>query len=119
MMSQSAPGLPGPTAPSTDTRLVPFINQIAGVPSVFCHRMSDLLSPLKSPAPSTCQLGPGVNPTFPADTTSVPFINQIAGVPSVFCHRMSDLPSPLKSPVPWTCQLGPGLNPTFPADPRL
>jgi hypothetical protein len=30
---------------------VPFINQIAGVPSSFCHRMSDLLSPLRSAEP--------------------------------------------------------------------
>jgi hypothetical protein len=42
--------LNGPTAP-TDTALVPFINQIAGVPSSFCHRMSDLLSPLRSAEP--------------------------------------------------------------------
>ena len=40
-------------------KLVPFITQIAGVPSLFCQRMSALPSPLKSPVPATCQLGPG------------------------------------------------------------
>ncbi len=30
------------------------MNQIAGVPSLFCHRMSDLLSPLKSPVALMC-----------------------------------------------------------------
>src|SRR5258705_9132718 len=90
---------------------VPFISQTAGVPSLPCHRMSDLPSPLKSALPLTCQLGPGLNgPAAPTDTALVPSISQIAGVPSLPCHRMSDLPSPLKSPVPLTCQLGPGLN---------
>ena len=36
---------------------MPSISQIAAVPSSFCQRMSDLPSPLKSPVPSTCQLG--------------------------------------------------------------
>ena len=42
---------------------VPLISHIAGVPLSFCHWMSDLPSPLKSPVPSTCQLGPGLEPT--------------------------------------------------------
>ena len=74
--------------------------------------MSDLPSPLKSPVPSTCQLGPGLEPTAPPPIGFVPFISQIAAWPLSFCHRMSALPSPLKSPVPSTCQLGPGLEPT-------
>jgi hypothetical protein len=36
----------------------------AGVPSVFCHSMSALPSPLKSPAPWICQDAPGLNPTL-------------------------------------------------------
>ena len=40
---------------------MPFISQIAGVPLSFCHRMSALPSKLKSPVPSTCQLGPGLD----------------------------------------------------------
>ena len=89
----------------------PSISQIAGVPSSCCHRMSDLPSPLKSPVPLTCQLGPGLNgPAAPVDSAVEPSISQIAGVPSSFCQRMSDLPSPLKSPVALTCQLGPGLK---------
>jgi hypothetical protein len=40
-------------------KLVPFISQITGVPSSFCQRMSALPSPLKSPTPTACQLGPG------------------------------------------------------------
>ena len=90
---------------------MPSISQIAGVPSSFCHRMSDLPSPLKSPVPLICQLGPGLNRAGGAPVIAfVPSISQIAGVPSSFCHRMSDLPSPLKSPVSLICQLGPGLT---------
>ena len=47
-------------------KLVPFISQIAGVPSSFCQRMSALPSPLKSPLPATCQVGRGVPPPPPA-----------------------------------------------------
>ena len=85
--------------------------QIAGVPLSFCHRMSDLPSPLKSPASSTCQVGPGLAPGAAPPIRLVPSIIQIAGVPLSFCHRMSDLPSPLKSPASSTCQVGPGLEP--------
>ena len=79
---------------------MPSISQIAGVPSSCCHRMSDLPSPLKSPVPLTCQLGPGLNePTAPRSQHSCrPSARSLASL--VFCHRMSDLPSPLKSPVP-------------------
>src|SRR5262245_30884085 len=49
--------------------LMPFISQIAGVPSLPCHRMSDLPSPSKSPVALICQLGPGLNgPTAPKAT---------------------------------------------------
>ena len=44
--------------------LVPFISQIAAWPSVFCHRMSECPSSLKSPVPIACQLGPGSAPTL-------------------------------------------------------
>jgi hypothetical protein len=59
-MCQSVPGLNEPAA-LLDTKFIPFISQIAGVPSLPCHRMSGLPSPLKSPLPLTCQLGPGLN----------------------------------------------------------
>jgi hypothetical protein len=49
MMCESVPGLDEPAA-FVDMKLVPFISQIAGLPSLPCHRMSDLPSPLKSPA---------------------------------------------------------------------
>ena len=73
--------------------------------------MSDLPSPLKSPVPLICQLGPGIERADgTANVTLVPSISQIAAVPSSFCHRMSDLPSPLKSPVPLICQHRPGIE---------
>ncbi len=78
------------------TSVRPFIRQIAGVPSSFCHRMSDLPSKSKSASPLTCQLGPGLDghgplgPAAPTDVAVKPFISQIAGVPSLFCHRMSE-----------------------------
>ena len=56
-MCQSVPGLDEPAALTLNV-WVPSISQIAGVPSLFCHRMSDLPSPLKSPVPLTCQLVP-------------------------------------------------------------
>ena len=51
----------GPTAARVAT-VVPFISQIAAWPLSFCHRMSALPSPLKSPAPLTCQEVPGLAP---------------------------------------------------------
>ena len=45
------------------------IGQIAGVPSLFCQRMSDLPSPLKSSVPLISQFGPGLNePAAPTET---------------------------------------------------
>ena len=44
-MCQVGPGLASPSPPIS---VVPLISQIAGVPLSFCHRMSDLPSPLKS-----------------------------------------------------------------------
>ena len=65
MTCQSCPGLNEPAAPP-ERKFMPSMNQIAGVPSSCCQRMSDLPSPLKSPVPLTCQLGPGLNgPTAP------------------------------------------------------
>src|SRR5262245_4098296 len=120
LICQSGPGLNAPAA-APEMKFRPFISQIAGVPSLFCHRMSDLPSALKSPVALICQLGPGLNgPTAPTDTAVVPFISQIAGVPSLPCQTMSDRPSPLKSPVVLICQLGPGLNaPATPTDTAL
>ena len=47
--------------------MVPFISQIAAWPLVFCHRMSEWPSPLKSPVPIAFQLGPGLGPPAAAD----------------------------------------------------
>src|SRR4051812_47140651 len=78
----SAPEGNGPTAP-THVDCAPFISQMAGVPSSPCHRMSDLPSPLKSPLPLICQLGPGLpEPAALLDNRLPPFISQIEGVPS-------------------------------------
>ena len=45
-------------------KLFPFISQIATWPLlVFCHRMSEWPSPLKSPVPIACQAGPGLGLT--------------------------------------------------------
>jgi hypothetical protein len=74
---QPVPAFLGRAATSVAPR--PSISQIAGVPSLPCHKMSDLPSPLKSPLPSICQLGPGLNdPAAPIDTTCVPSIRQEA-----------------------------------------
>src|SRR5207244_5917030 len=106
-----------------DVTLVPFISQITVSPLcasdelllfLYCHRMSALPLPSKSPVVIACQLGFAV-PMLAEDVTLVPFINQITVSPLsasdtllmlLYCHRMSDLPSPLKSPVVTTCQLG-------------
>src|ERR1700677_3904167 len=86
---------------------------MATLPFVFCSTMSLLPSPLKSPVPSTCQLGPGLATT--ADWLIwPPLISQTATLPLSFCSAMSVLPSPLKSPTPSTCQEGPGLATTSP-----
>src|SRR3984893_3833015 len=97
-----------PRLPRVAMTVVPFISQIAASPLSFCHRMSARPSPLKSPVPLACQLGPGL-PTTAPPITLVPFISQIATEPSSFCHRTSEKPLPLKSPAPLTCQLGPAL----------
>src|SRR5258705_11709626 len=108
-MGQEEPGLAKDAPDRSD---VPFISQIAGVPSVFWHAMSALPSPLKSPAPTTCHAEPGLNPATLPEVRFVPFMNQTTGVPSSCCQRMSDLPSPLKSPAAFTCHVLPGLDPT-------
>src|SRR5262245_40479731 len=98
MMCQSVPGLNEPAAPN-DITLLPSINQIAGVPSLPCHRMSDLPSPLKSATPLTCQLAPGLNgPTAPANVALAPSISQIATLPSLPCPRILHFALPFTSP---------------------
>src|SRR5258706_79831 len=95
------------------TTEVPFISHTVAGPLSFCHGMSDLPSPLKSPEPSMCQSLPGLVPTVPLLRTAVPFISQTMAWPLSFCHRMSDLPSPLKSPALSACQDVPRLEPTL------
>jgi hypothetical protein len=38
-------------AATPEMMFMPFMNQTAGVPSLFCHRISDLPSPFRSPVP--------------------------------------------------------------------
>jgi hypothetical protein len=100
--------------------MVPTVSQTETWPVlVFCHRMSESPSPLKSPVPIAFQLGPGLGLTAPTPVRVVPFISQIEALPMlVFCHRMSEV-SPLKNaPVPTTFQLGPGLGFTAPPPAR-
>src|SRR5499427_4623797 len=87
--------------------VVPFMNQIATLPLVSCHRTSLLPSPLKSPVPTIDQVvGTFPTPAVLGFKTVVPFISQIARLPRVVSRqRMSHLPSPLKSPVPTMDQL--------------
>src|SRR5258705_345030 len=68
--------------------------------------MSASPSPLKSPVPTMCQLGPGFAPTSGSLFGVAPFISQLAGWPLVFCHRMSDVPTPLKSLVGPPAEVG-------------
>src|ERR1700722_20993231 len=51
---------------SPEPKVVPFISQTEAWPVfVFCHRMSELPSSLKSPVPASIQLGPGLGLTAP------------------------------------------------------
>src|SRR5882762_9888398 len=115
MTCQAGPGLTPTLVPPITP--VPFISHTAAVPSTFCHRMSALPSPLKSPAPIACQADPGLEATFAPAIRLLPFMNHSATVPLLFCQRMSALPSPLKSPEPISCQSEPGLIPTL--DPEI
>src|SRR5438046_177916 len=67
MMCHAAPGSRrgGPK----DVTAVPSISHTAGVPSLFCHRMSALPSPLKSSASLACQVGPGLARPGPVEST--------------------------------------------------
>src|SRR2546422_113588 len=83
---------------------VPFMSQIASVPSESLHKRSVLPSPSKSAVPTTLQLK-GTVATSAALAMALPFMSQMASVPSEFLHKMSALPSPSKSPVPTIVQL--------------
>jgi hypothetical protein len=119
---QLGPGL-GFTGPPP-IKVFPFMSQIEAWPVLaFCHRMSELPSPLKSPVPISVQLDPGLGLTAPPSTKVVPFISQIAAWPFVFCHKRAakagrlavvsviafapltcpSVPSPLEPPVPRPC----------------
>ena len=78
----------------------------------FCHRMSERLSPLKSPVPTAFQFGPGLAASRRCRFRS--HLSRSSPRPrpgrSAFCHRMSERLSPLKSPVPTVFQLGPGIG---------
>src|SRR5579872_1627671 len=76
----------------------PFISHSARAPESLRHRMSALLSPLKSPISTTCQLASGAtvappDVTLPPPVTVVPFISQTASEPSDLRQRMSASPS--------------------------
>src|SRR2546421_10242 len=96
-MNQSAGTLLTTLVPE---RAMPFMNQIATVPSAARHRMSDLPSPLKSPMPAMSQLnGTPVNTKSEAILVAS-FISHTATEPSGPRHSRSALPSPSKSPLP-------------------
>src|SRR5579872_1979721 len=77
----------------------PFISHSAIAPESLRQRMSALLSPLKSPISTTCQLASGVTDAPPEvvmpepAVTVVPSINQIATFPLPSRQRTSALPS--------------------------
>ena len=78
----------------------------------FCHRMSDLLSPLKSPVPLMCQVGPGLNEPAALLASTVGAVHQpdrgrAVCSPATGCRTCRQA---LKSPVALICQVGPGLN---------
>src|ERR1700749_1379579 len=86
--------------------VVPFISKIATAPDVFCHKMSALPSPLKSPVP-LIDHWPGMLATNELFwfNMGAPFISQMGTLPEVSRHRQCPMPSPLKSPVPGMLQL--------------
>jgi hypothetical protein len=78
-------GLTSPPA----VKVLAFISQIEAWPVfVFCHRMSEEPSLLKSPVPTARKLGPGLGVTGPPPIKQLPFICQNAACPLEFCHRM-------------------------------
>src|SRR5437667_5289667 len=83
---------------TVDVCAVAFMSQITRCPvELFCQRMSDLPSPLKSLEPAMLHDVP-TNPKLTAEVRVVPFMSQIKRCPvELFCQRMSALPSPLKS----------------------
>src|ERR1700739_4798827 len=81
--------------------VVPFMNQMPRLPLVSIHRMSAMLSPLKSPVPATDHWV-GIELKLPACEMVVPFINHIPTLPLVSRQRTSANPSPLKSRWPTT-----------------
>ena len=112
MMSQVAPGLNGPTAP-TNVALGPSISHIAAVPSSPCQMMSDLPSPLKSPVPLISQFGPGLNPTRPTAPTNValgPFADHTSV--TLPCPNEENAKGPQERRVPLAPQLMPECRPT-------
>src|SRR5438046_2250925 len=79
--------------------VVPFMSQIEFSPVArLRHRMSDLPSPSKSPAPAMLQLRSVTVGIAALLEIVVPFMSQIEFSPVVLLrHRISDMPSPLKS----------------------
>src|SRR5580704_13261697 len=85
-MCQLGPGL-ATTSPDTNASFC--ICQTATVPSVFCHRISEL-SPLKNaPMPISVQLGPGSGLSRPDAESVAPFACHNANWPLVFCNMTS------------------------------
>src|SRR5262249_38174487 len=90
MGRQVCPGLVSVVVPVT---VVPFMVQMVGVPSVFCSRMADLLSPLSLPTPTGAELAPAL-PTVAGSRIEGPLSSHTPTSPVVvLCHRMSALPS--------------------------
>src|SRR6266542_2086632 len=81
------------------------MSQITRCPvALFCQRMSDLPSPLKSLEPAMLHDLATVR-KLTVDRSVVPFINKITRCPvELFCQRMSGFPCPLKSLEPTMLQ---------------
>src|SRR5262249_50831916 len=85
----------------------------ANAPLSFCHRTPATPSPVVSPVPTTCQVGPGFwVPASMAPTVPCPALmaTHIASAPLSFWNTMSSPISALKSLSPTTCQVGPGFG---------
>src|SRR5438046_9691850 len=82
---------------TADVRVVPFMIQIRRWPvELFCQRMSDLPSPLKSLEPAMLH-GVATDPKLTLLVWVVPFMIQITRAPEVRCQRMTAVPPPLIS----------------------
>src|SRR5450631_1708054 len=69
-------------------------------------------SPLRSPAPTICQVEPSAPPIAIPEVTLAPLIVHRTACPWSFCQTMSDRPSPVRSATAFTFQFEPLAPPT-------